>query len=211
MSLVENLHKRFDGFTINIPRWEIPDKGVTALWGPSGSGKTTVFRILLGLDAAPGWKWTWGQENLAALPSAERNLGIVFQTLDLFPHLSAQENIFFAAKAKRIEKQRAQERFEKLSRILQLGPFLQRQASLLSGGEKQRVALARALMSFPRMLLLDEPFTALDEALRSEARQLVSDLLRETPIPTLLITHDERDLKALANHVTEIHHGQIQP
>jgi sulfate transport system ATP-binding protein/putative spermidine/putrescine transport system ATP-binding protein len=209
MSLIENLHKRYENFEIQIPSWQIPDQGVTALWGPSGSGKTSVFRILLGLEEAPGFSWKWGAEDLAKLPSAKRNLGVVFQTLDLFPHLTAKENSFFAATARGVPPQQAKERFQKLSQMLQLKPFLDRKAALLSGGEKQRVALARALMSFPRMLLLDEPFSALDESLRTEARQLVKEVLVETPIPTLLITHDERDLKTLANQVTKINAGKI--
>ena len=179
------------------------------MWGPSGSGKTSVFRILLGLEDAGNWSWKWGAEDLAKLRSAQRKLGVVFQTLDLFPHLTAEQNSFFAAKARKIPVPQAQERFEKLAKVLQMKPFLNRKAELLSGGEKQRVALARALMSFPRMLLLDEPFSALDEALRGDARKLVKELLAETATPTLLITHDERDLQVLAGQVFEIRNGKI--
>lgn len=209
MSVVENLNKKYDGFEIRIPRWEILDQGVTALWGASGSGKTSVFRILLGLESCPGLQWKWGDVDLAKLPTPKKHLGVVFQNLDLFPHMSAEENILFPVKARDIPLQKAGDRFRKLTQVLQLNSFMDRRAELLSGGEKQRVAIARALMSFPRMLLLDEPFSALDEALKKEARQFLKQLLQETQTPSLLITHDERDLEFLADKVTKIDRGQI--
>jgi ABC-type Fe3+/spermidine/putrescine transport system ATPase subunit len=210
MSVVEHLNKKYDGFEIQIPRWEILDQGVTALWGPSGSGKTSVFRVLLGLEACPGLKWKWGTEDLALAPTPERRLGVVFQSLDLFPHLTARQNIFFAAKARKVAADQAESRFSRLNQVLHLQTFLERRAELLSGGEKQRVALARALMSFPRMLFLDEPFSALDESLRSEARSFLKQILTETGIPALLITHDERDLEILSQKVTRIENGRIR-
>lgn len=209
MSFVENLHKDYDGFHLKIPKWEILDQGVTALWGPSGSGKTSVFRVLLGLEACADLSWRWGDQDLAKLSTPERNLGVVFQGLELFPHLTAKENIFFGAKARKIAEDLAWDRFKKMDQVLNFGRFADRKADLLSGGEKQRVALARALMTFPRMLFLDEPFSALDEDLKAEARDLLKNLLQETQTPALLITHDRRDLKELASKITEIRDGQI--
>ena len=209
MSVVEQLNKKLDHFQLTIPRWEILDQGVTALWGPSGSGKTTVFRVLLGLEECPGHRWIWAGEDLAKLPIQKRNLGAVFQTLDLFPHLSARKNIWFAAEARGIPKDKANSRFNNLLKVLRMETFIDRRAELLSGGEKQRVALARAVMGFPRMLFLDEPFSALDESLRAEARGYVKSLLKETGTPALLITHDERDLQILADKVTRIVSGRL--
>lgn len=209
MSLVENLNKKYDDFVLQVPSLEILDQGVTVLWGPSGSGKTTVFRVLLGLEACADLKWVWQGQDLAKLKPQDRQIGVVFQSYDLFPHLSAQENIWFAAQARKIEKQKAQKRFTQLVGTLKLSACLNRKAELLSGGEKQRVALARALMAFPRILFLDEPFSALDENLRQEARQLVKKLLQETQTPALLITHDEKDLQALADKVCKIDQGKI--
>lgn len=209
MSVVEHLNKKYDNFEIQIPRWEILDQGVTALWGPSGSGKTSVFRILLGLESCPELKWQWGKEDLAQMPTPDRQLGVVFQTLDLFPHLTAQQNIFFPVKARKISQEKANERFQRLNQVLRMENFLNRKAELLSGGEKQRVALARALMSFPRMLFLDEPFSALDETLKKDARNFLKVILQETKTPALLITHDERDLETLANQVTKIDSGRL--
>ena len=209
MSVVESLNKSYNGFSLSVPRWELVEKGVQVLWGPSGSGKTSVFRILLGLEPCPGLSWKWDGQDLAKMSMQERRLGAVFQTLDLFPHLSARQNIFFAAQARKIESKKAQDRFERLVDLLQMSSFLDRKSELLSGGEKQRVALSRALMSFPRMLLLDEPFSALDGNLRVEARKLVKELILETQIPALLVTHDPEDVKALADKISEIHHGKI--
>lgn len=210
MSVVEHLKKTYDDFHLDIPRWEILEKGTHVLWGPSGSGKTSVLRILLGLESSPGFTWKWNQEDLAQLSMKERRIGAVFQTLDLFPHLSAQQNIYFPVQARGIPEAQASERFEKLKGILELDSFLNRRAELLSGGEKQRVALARALMSFPRILFLDEPFSALDQRLKADARKLVKDILKETDTPALLITHDPQDVDFLADRVSEISQGKIK-
>ncbi len=210
MSLVKNLRADYGDFKIDIPEWEILDDGVTALWGPSGAGKTTVFRLLLGLDQPkPGFEWNFRGENLAALPTPERRLGVVFQSLELFTHMNARENIMFAAEARGIASSEASTHLKSLVETLGLSSSLERRASVLSGGERQRVALARALIGKPRLLFLDEPFSALDADLRTEARNLVRTAIAAEKIPTVLITHDRSDLDSLATKVTEIHNGRI--
>ncbi len=209
MSLIKGLIRDYDGFSLNIPQWEIAEQGITALWGPSGSGKTTAFRLLIGLEPCPGLSWTFAGIDLAALPVPERRLGVVFQTLELFPHLSAGENILFAASARRLPEQVAQTRLGELATDLQLQNCLARKASVLSGGEAQRVALARAVIGQPRFLFLDEPFSSLDRELKIEARALVRKVIDKLRIPTLLITHDEEDLKALADSVVKIRNGSL--
>lgn len=207
MSLVENLIQDYGDFKIAIPRWEIPDQGITALWGPSGSGKTSVFRLLIGLEPCPGLKWRMGDVDLAALPPPERRLGVVFQNLELFPHMTAEENILFAARARGIED--AQLKLDGIAEDLRMTGYLKRKAAVLSGGEAQRVALARAVIGDPRFLFLDEPFSSLDAELRGEARDLVKRLITRLRIPTLLVTHDREDLKALADSVVKIQAGKI--
>lgn len=207
MSRVENLIRDYGDFRIEIPKWEISDQGVTALWGPSGSGKTSVFRLLIGLEPCPGLKWTFGDEDLARLSPPERRLGVVFQSLELFPHMSAAENILFAAKARGIAN--AEDKLRELSEELRMTSYLQRPARVLSGGEAQRVALARAVIGQPRFLFLDEPFSSLDAEMRSEARALVRRLIDRLKIPTLLITHDREDLAALADHTVRIEAGRL--
>lgn len=209
MSVVENLNRDYGDFRLQVDRWEIPDDGVTALWGPSGSGKSSIFRILIGLERCPGLRWMFAGQDLAALPVADRRLGVVFQGYELFPHMTAFENIRFAARARGLSADETRSRMGRLIGRLGLEPCRDRQARLLSGGEKQRTALARALVARPRFLLLDEPFSALDESRREEARELVRELLAEEGVPALLITHDERDIRALAQHVQRIENGRL--
>lgn len=209
MSLVEALCAEFDDFKIDIPSWEILDEGVTALWGPSGAGKTSVLRLLIGLDEPKSLKWIFNGEDIALLKTPQRRFGVVFQSYELFPHFTAKENILFAAESRNIPKDKSKTSLDEFIQILKLENCLNRKAALLSGGEKQRVALARALIGEPRLLMLDEAFSALDEALRSEARDLVKKLIQLKKIPTVLITHDPQDIKVLAHKVSEISGGKI--
>lgn len=213
MSLVERLVKNYDGFSIEIPRWEIPDSGVTALWGPSGSGKTSVFRLLIGLEPCPGLSWKFDGVDLAQLPVPARRLGVLFQSLELFPHMTAEENIWFAAEARldsaRFDRDVARARLKELTEDLRMSGYLGRKAHLLSGGEAQRVALARAVIAQPRFLFLDEPFSSLDAELKMDARGVVKRVIDKFKIPTLLITHDRDDLMALAQNVVKIKDGRL--
>jgi ABC-type sugar transport system ATPase subunit len=141
----------------------------------------------------------------------ERRLGVVFQSLVLFPHMTALENILFASRARNIPQDEAQRRLNELAEDLRLQNCLDRRAAFLSGGEAQRVALARAVIAQPRFLFLDEPFSSLDADLKKEARALVRRVIERLKIPTLLITHDEEDLRALAQHVVKIRDGKLGP
>lgn len=209
MSYIENLHRDYGDFKLSIDSWEILDEGVTVLWGPSGSGKTSVFKILLGLEPCSGMKWMFHGVDLAQKKTPERRLGVVFQTLDLFPHMTAKENILFAARARNVNPEKVSKRMSELVDLMQMGSFLNRPAAILSGGEKQRIAIARAIIGEPRLLLLDEPFSALDEELREESRKVVKKVIEAEKIPTLLVTHDHRDVEVLANKVTKISNGQL--
>lgn len=208
MSLVKNLIRHFDGFSLEIKNWEIPDSGVCALWGPSGAGKTSVFRILMGLDSCESLEWVFKGTDIAKLSVPERRLGVVFQNYELFPHLTARDNIVFAAKARKLSEKIMGDQLAKLVSDLKLDTFLFRRAHQLSGGEQQRVALARALIGEPRFLFLDEPFSALDSDLRNEARNLVQSVINERKIPSLLITHDQDDLK-IAQKTFKINNGRL--
>ncbi len=209
MSQVEALYAEFDDFKIDIPSWEILENGVTALWGPSGAGKTSVLRLLIGLDRPKSLRWIFQGEDIAKLSTPQRRLGVVFQSYELFPHMSAKENILFAAESRKIPSERAAKSLDEFVQILKLENCLNRKAALLSGGEKQRTALARALIGEPRLLMLDEAFSALDEAMRGEARELVKKVIQLKKISTILITHDPQDIKALAHKVSEIQAGKI--
>lgn len=209
MSEVKNLVRDYGDFKIDIPQWTIPDHGVTALWGPSGAGKTTVFRILIGLEDCPSLEWRFGGEDLAKQPTPARCLGVVFQTPELFPHLTAEDNLLFAARARRVPTDETRDLLAALVRDLRMGAYLNRRAAVLSGGEARRVALARALIGRPRFLFLDEPFTGLDEDLKAETRAAVAEVIHKWRVPTLLVTHDTGDLAALATTTVQIRAGRL--
>ena len=209
MSLVKNLKQDYGDFVIDIPHWEILDHGVTALWGPSGSGKTSVFRTMIGLEPCPTLSWIFNDVDLAKLSVPERKLGVVFQSLELFPHMSALSNILFAAQSRKVDPSRSKILLDKLVNDLHLEGCLRKKAHVLSGGEAQRVALARALIGEPRFLFLDEPFSGLDSELKEGARQLVRKLINEFSIPTLLITHDAEDVEFLAHSTVKIRKGKF--
>lgn len=207
--IIKNLFRDYGDFKIDIPLWSLPDQGISALSGPSGSGKTSVIRILLGLEPCPSLRWQFHDLDLAQLPVERRRLGVVFQSYELFRHMTARQNIQFAADARRIDKAVATNRLRELAHRLQIDSILDRSAKVLSGGERQRVALARALIGEPQFLFLDEPFSALDAHLRGEARQLVKSVVKEFNIPTLLVSHDSADIESLAQTVTKIDKGRI--
>lgn len=208
MSEIKNLNLTYSDFVIRIPEMDLLDDGVTALCGPSGSGKTTVMRALLGLEKCPTLEWNFKGVDLAKLSPADRRIGVVFQTFELFPHLTAYGNVMFAADARKIPKANAESRLQELAQLLNANHFLNRNVGVISGGEKQRVALMRALIGSPRILFLDEPFSALDKHLRSEARKLVKNVISKHNVPVLLITHDDDDLKELANKVIYLDNGR---
>lgn len=204
MSLVENLFYKLDGFQLNISQLEILDHGITVLAGPSGVGKSTILRILMGLESCPSLSWRMGDLDLAKLSPPERRIGVVFQSYELFPHLSARDNILFAAKARKLPSEQIDSAIAELSNNLHMEGFLHRRADQLSGGERQRVALARALIGNVRILFLDEPFSALDQSLRAEARALVKQVITSKGIPALMVTHDPADISAIGDAVIQM-------
>lgn len=204
MSIVENLELKNEGFLLRVKKWEILDEGIHVLSGPSGSGKTTLLRSLMGFEKTNRYHWNFLGENLADLPIEKRRLGVVFQTWDLFPHMTAFQNVEFAARARGLDQATLTERWKWIRETLKMDSFLNTRGEVLSGGEKQRTALARAIIAKPRMLLLDEPFSALDENLRDSARELLKMIIQLDKVPALLVTHDSKDIERLANRVSRI-------
>lgn len=194
MPNLKGLNYKFEDFQIQIENWTFADRGLSALIGRSGVGKSTLIRILLGLQSSSIDSFTIGELDVSKLPTEDRRISVVFQSYDLFPHLSSEENIWFAADARSISRSQVSAVFKNLITRLQIEKILSRKAAVLSGGERQRVALARALLIKPRLLILDEPFSALDPELREESQRVTSDLLAEYDIPSLLITHDMADI-----------------
>lgn len=208
MSQIENLNHQYDDFLISIPKWTLPDEGISSLQGASGSGKTSVIRLLLGLDPCPQLSWKFKDVDVAKLPVRDRKLGVVFQSLDLFPHMTAEENWLFGRESRKLDL--SADLVKEIPRRLKIASLAKQNVMTMSGGERQRVALARALLLEPRFLFLDEPFSALDVEMRSEARQLVREVIHEMKIPTLMITHDPEDVKSLADHQFRIKSGRLE-
>ncbi|MBC7464374.1 MAG: ABC transporter ATP-binding protein [Bdellovibrio sp.] len=212
MSIIKNINLKFGAFVFEIDQLILADRGVTAFLGPSGSGKTTFFNTLVGLHSPKNWSWQFKDEDLAKLSLSERRLGVVFQSYELFPHMTAEENVRIVFDVKN-NKASARVDFKTFIQPylakLKLEQCWSTKASDLSGGEKQRIALLRALISQPRLLLLDEPFSALDSLARLEARAMVKSIIADLDIPVYLITHDEADVKVLADHVVYMKEGRI--
>lgn len=209
MSLIKNLFYEIENFKINIPEWRLPDAGITALSGPSGSGKTTIVKLLTGILPCASLNWEFQGVDIASLPSSERQIGVLFQELHLFPHMTAKENLLFVLKARGDSFSKREKEFNEITELLKIQDKLNLNSNQLSGGEKQRVALARALLSYPRFLILDEPFSYLDSHIKQEACFLTKEIIRKRNLPTLFISHDLEEVKYLANEVFTLKDGKL--
>lgn len=180
-----------------------------ALLGPSGSGKTTLLRLIAGLDTPDTGNITIGDDNAASHHPTERGVGFVFQHYALFRHMSVFENIAFPLRIRKTPKPDIQAKVQELLKLIQLENMAKRYPAQLSGGQRQRVALARALASQPRVLLLDEPFGALDAVVRRELRKWLRKLHKDMSITTIFVTHDQEEAFDLADRVVIMKDGQI--
>lgn len=189
---------------------EWPDEKVIALSGPSGSGKSTLALALSGLKSTEkGFEWVFKGRNLALLSPPARNISFLFQSLELFPNMNAKKNILFPAQARKMSKEAIEKRFCLLTERLRISSVLKSPVHLLSGGERQRVALARALIVKPDFLILDEPFSSLDDPLKKTSGFLVQEILEAENLSALLISHNQEEIKALAHHVFFIQNGRL--
>lgn len=209
MAYIKNLNYKIENFNLIIPELAIKDHDINLVIGPSGSGKTTLFNLMTGYLKHSGWEFNVAGIDLAKLSIEDKKLGVVFQSYELFPHLTAQENVELVMKSRNNFNPTGQKQLEEFKNILNLNSCWQTKADNLSGGEKQRVSLLRAVLSKPRMLLLDEPFSALDPHRKDEARNLLKKVLEITKITTLMISHDEADLKLFGQNVIRLERGQV--
>jgi sulfate transport system ATP-binding protein len=208
---VENLWKRFGAFEAVKDVTFTADAGsITALLGPSGSGKSTVLRMIAGLETpSAGRIWMEGEEHTHKTVQ-ERRVGFVFQHYALFRHMTVAQNVAFGLSVRRTARPEQRERVAELLELVQLSGFRDRYPDQLSGGQRQRVALARALAPRPKVLLLDEPFGALDARVRQELRRWLDDLHRELGVTSLLVTHDQDEALELANRIVVMHEGRVE-
>lgn len=209
--LIENLSKKFnDNIVLNHVNMEIQSGSLIALVGPSGSGKSTLLRIIAGLEKPDeGNIWLFGR-NATSYPIQNREIGFVFQNYALFEHLTVAENIAFGLKLREINKEGIQKRVRQLIKLVQLEGFQNRYPKQLSGGQRQRVALARALAIEPKLLLLDEPFGALDEKVKKELCTWLKKLHEKVPVTTIFVTHDQQEAFQIATNIVIFNHGKVE-
>ena len=209
--VVKDLTKRFGGFAaVSDVTFTAPAGAVTALLGPSGSGKSTVLRMIAGLEEPTGGRIWLGDEELTVKSVQERRVGFVFQHYALFRHMNVEDNVGFGLSVRKEPKDQVRARVMELLELVQLAPFAGRYPDQLSGGQRQRVALARALAPRPQVLLLDEPFGALDAKVRQDLRRWLDELHRELGVTSLLVTHDQEEAMELANQIVVMHEGKVE-
>jgi sulfate transport system ATP-binding protein len=209
--VAENLDKRFGSFqAVKGVSFEALEGKITALLGPSGSGKSTVLRMIAGLERPDAGRiWVDGEEQTNKSPQ-ERRLGFVFQHYALFRHMTVRQNVTFGLSVRKVSKADQTKRVDDLLKLVGLEAFTDRYPDQLSGGQRQRVALARALAPRPKVLLLDEPFGALDARVRQELRRWLDELHRELGVTSLLVTHDQEEALELANEVVVMRQGEVE-
>jgi ABC-type Fe3+/spermidine/putrescine transport system ATPase subunit len=199
---------------------DLPEGGITVVIGPSGSGKSTLLQLLAGLLHPGGGRITFDGEDVTGVPTERRDVGVVFQSYALFPHLSVRENIAFGLRTgrrrfsvrssrRRPSRHTLEARVWDAAALLGLEQLLDRRPSQLSGGEQQRVALARAVAPRPALLLLDEPLSALDARLRRAVRCELASLLRKLGITVFYVTHDQEEAMLLADHLVVLNEGRV--
>ena len=209
---LDNVVKEFETFrAVHGVSLDIESGELVALLGPSGSGKTTILRMVAGLEYADGGAIYFGAENATDIPVRDRGVGFVFQHYALFPHMTVGENIAFGMKVSKVKRspQAIAERVKELLDLVQLSGLKDRFPGQISGGQRQRVALARALAVDPRVLLLDEPFGALDANVRRDLRRWLRKIHDELGITTLFVTHDQEEALDLADRVVILNKGRI--
>jgi sulfate transport system ATP-binding protein len=208
---VRNLSKSFNGFkAVKATNLKLESGSLTALLGPSGSGKSTLLRMIAGLEVPDTGAIHLTGREATHVSAKERNVGFVFQHYALFKHMTVYENIAFGLRVRKQTEKEIRERVYELLSLIQLTGYDKRFPSQLSGGQRQRVAVARALAPRPEVLLLDEPFGALDAKVREELREWILKLHEESHVTTLFVTHDQQEALEVASRILIMNHGAIE-
>jgi putative spermidine/putrescine transport system ATP-binding protein len=194
-----------DTLDFSVARGEL-----VSLLGPSGCGKTTLLRMIAGLVSADRGNIRLAEREVTGLPAHKRNVSVVFQNYALFPHLNVRENVGFGLAARRVAKSEQKRRIEEALALVRMDAFADRPISALSGGQQQRVAVARALVVAPDLLLLDEPFSALDRKLRETMQVELKSLLRSRGITAVFVTHDQEEALAVSDRIAVMNRGRIE-
>jgi sulfate transport system ATP-binding protein len=209
--IVRNLRKNYGDFrALDDVSVEVPDGSLTALLGPSGSGKSTLLRAIAGLDQPDSGEVIIDGVAATALPPQRRNVGFVFQHYAAFKHMTVRDNVGFGLRIRKTPKVEIRRRVDELLHLVQLDGYAERYPSQLSGGQRQRMALARALAVEPKVLLLDEPFGALDARVREELRDWLRRLHEDVHVTTVLVTHDQEEAMEVASRIVVMNKGHIE-
>jgi sulfate/thiosulfate transport system ATP-binding protein len=208
---ISNVSKNFGDFValddVNV---SLPTGQLTALLGPSGGGKSTLLRIIAGLEKADTGTVSIEGVDATRMSPQKRNVGFVFQHYAVFKHMTVAKNVAFGLEIRRRPKAEVRARVDELLKLVHLSQFADRMPSQLSGGQRQRMALARALAVQPKVLLLDEPFGALDAKVRKELREWLRRLHDEVPVTTVFVTHDQEEAMEVADEIVVINDGRIE-
>jgi putative spermidine/putrescine transport system ATP-binding protein len=208
---LNSVTKEFGTFTaVNNVELTVPHGTFVCMLGPSGCGKTTLLRMIAGLDLPTGGAIRLDGEDITRVPTHKRNLGMVFQSLALFPHLTVGENIAYPLRIRGAPKEDQKKRVDELLSMIHLAGYAERPVSKLSGGQRQRVAIARALSISPKLFLLDEPLSALDAKLREAMQVELRQLQQQLGITTIVVTHDQREAMTMADTVVVMKGGEIR-
>ena len=209
--VVRNVSKRFNDFTaLEDVSLEVASGSLTALLGPSGSGKSTLLRVIAGLERPDEGEIVISGEDATGLAPQKRGVGFVFQHYAAFKHMTVQDNVAFGLTIRKRPKEEIRERVAELLELVQLQQFAHRYPAQLSGGQRQRMALARALAVEPEVLLLDEPFGALDARVRAELREWLRRLHDEVHVTTVFVTHDQEEAMEVADRIAVMNKGRIE-
>ena len=209
--LVRNVSKRFGDFVaLDDVSLDVESGSLTALLGPSGSGKSTLLRIIAGLETSDEGEILLEGRDATALTPQKRNVGFVFQHYAAFKHMTVRDNIAFGLEVRKRPKAETRERVDELLHLVQLEGFGHRYPAQLSGGQRQRMGLARALAPEPQVLLLDEPFGALDARVRAELREWLRQLHDVVHVTTVFVTHDQAEAMEISDQIAVLNHGRLE-
>jgi spermidine/putrescine ABC transporter ATP-binding subunit len=207
---VHNVSRSFGSIkALDAVSIDFPDGGFYALLGPSGSGKTTLLRMIAGFDFPDSGRIVIGGEGVERVPVEKRRIGMVFQNYALFPNMSVADNVAFGLSVRGEARATIQAEVQRALDLVQLGKLGSRRPHQLSGGQRQRVALARAIVTKPRVLLLDEPLSALDKALRVDMQVELKRIQREVGITTIFVTHDQEEALTMADRIGILRDGRL--
>jgi sulfate transport system ATP-binding protein len=207
--LTKRFGRRGEAAAASDVTFEAPSGRITSLLGPSGSGKSTVLRLIAGLEEPDAGEIRIDGVECTRMPARSRGVGFAFQNYALFNHMTVRDNVAFGLKIRKAPRAAIDEKVAELLGLVQLSDYGGRYPNQLSGGQRQRIALARALATSPKVLLLDEPFGALDAKVRVELREWLADFQKQTGVTTILVTHDQEEALELSDHVVLLQEGKV--